>query len=159
MVLLCKLIWVQVRGCVCQKAVEDNTFKAFHCDRSQSNGTIIMKWSRFAVLGHSCLHVQREASKCYFDVLQNIFHGAMSLDQLCLARPTPLMANYRSPVAGLYLCGSGAHPGIVFSFIFMFLNLNSDIIYFLKAYSPVNCTGLPQGFSWVQTLHKSTNKH
>ncbi|KAK7110479.1 pyridine nucleotide-disulfide oxidoreductase domain-containing protein 2-like [Littorina saxatilis] len=41
----------------------------------------------------------------------NIFHGAMSLDQLYLARPTPLVSNYRCPIAGLYICGSGAHPG------------------------------------------------
>ncbi|XP_038071097.1 pyridine nucleotide-disulfide oxidoreductase domain-containing protein 2-like [Patiria miniata] len=40
----------------------------------------------------------------------NIFHGAMSLDQLYFARPV-MSASYRSPIAGLYLCGSGAHPG------------------------------------------------
>ncbi|KAI6066360.1 Pyridine nucleotide-disulfide oxidoreductase domain-containing protein 2 [Aix galericulata] len=41
----------------------------------------------------------------------NIFHGGMSLDQLYFARPAPSYSGYRSPVAGLYLCGSGAHPG------------------------------------------------
>nr|XP_008104719.1 PREDICTED: pyridine nucleotide-disulfide oxidoreductase domain-containing protein 2 isoform X1 [Anolis carolinensis] len=41
----------------------------------------------------------------------NIFHGAMSLDQLYFARPVPSYSGYRSPVQGLYLCGSGAHPG------------------------------------------------
>ncbi|XP_053548532.1 pyridine nucleotide-disulfide oxidoreductase domain-containing protein 2 [Bombina bombina] len=41
----------------------------------------------------------------------NIFHGSMSLDQLYFARPIPSFPNYRSPVSGLYLCGSGAHPG------------------------------------------------
>ncbi|XP_038071095.1 pyridine nucleotide-disulfide oxidoreductase domain-containing protein 2-like [Patiria miniata] len=41
----------------------------------------------------------------------NIFHGAMSLDQLYFARPVPSCASYRSPIQGLYLCGSGAHPG------------------------------------------------
>ncbi|XP_043845579.1 pyridine nucleotide-disulfide oxidoreductase domain-containing protein 2 isoform X2 [Dromiciops gliroides] len=41
----------------------------------------------------------------------NIFHGAMSLDQLYFARPLPSHSNYHSPVRGLYLCGSGAHPG------------------------------------------------
>ncbi|XP_017579800.1 pyridine nucleotide-disulfide oxidoreductase domain-containing protein 2 [Pygocentrus nattereri] len=41
----------------------------------------------------------------------NIFHGAMSLDQLYLARPVPSIANYRSPIKGLYICGSGSHPG------------------------------------------------
>ncbi|XP_068807316.1 pyridine nucleotide-disulfide oxidoreductase domain-containing protein 2 isoform X2 [Struthio camelus] len=41
----------------------------------------------------------------------NIFHGAMSLDQLYFARPAPSYSGYRSPIPGLYLCGSGAHPG------------------------------------------------
>uniref|UniRef100_A0A8C7CXU1 Pyridine nucleotide-disulfide oxidoreductase domain-containing protein 2 n=1 Tax=Oncorhynchus kisutch TaxID=8019 RepID=A0A8C7CXU1_ONCKI len=41
----------------------------------------------------------------------NIFHGAMSLDQLYLARPLPSLSDYRSPIKGLYLCGSGSHPG------------------------------------------------
>uniref|UniRef100_A0A803VAT0 Pyridine nucleotide-disulphide oxidoreductase domain 2 n=1 Tax=Ficedula albicollis TaxID=59894 RepID=A0A803VAT0_FICAL len=41
----------------------------------------------------------------------NIFHGGMSLDQLYFARPAPSYSGYRSPVPGLYLCGSGAHPG------------------------------------------------
>ena len=41
----------------------------------------------------------------------NIFQGEMSLDQLFSFRPTPELAGYRTPVAGLYLCGSGTHPG------------------------------------------------
>uniref|UniRef100_A0A667Y5U0 Pyridine nucleotide-disulfide oxidoreductase domain-containing protein 2 n=1 Tax=Myripristis murdjan TaxID=586833 RepID=A0A667Y5U0_9TELE len=40
----------------------------------------------------------------------NIFHGSMSLDQLYLARPLPSLSDYRSPIKGLYLCGSGSHP-------------------------------------------------
>jgi phytoene dehydrogenase-like protein len=41
----------------------------------------------------------------------DIFHGAMSLDQLFWARPALGYADYRSPLDGLYHCGSGAHPG------------------------------------------------
>jgi phytoene dehydrogenase-like protein len=41
----------------------------------------------------------------------DIFHGALSLDQLFSARPVLGYADYRAPVKGLYLCGSGAHPG------------------------------------------------
>ncbi len=41
----------------------------------------------------------------------DIFHGALSLDQLWSARPLLGQADYRGPVEGLYLCGSGAHPG------------------------------------------------
>ncbi len=41
----------------------------------------------------------------------DIFHGALSLDQLFSARPMLGHADYRSTVKGLYHCGSGAHPG------------------------------------------------
>jgi phytoene dehydrogenase-like protein len=41
----------------------------------------------------------------------NIFHGAMSPDRLLFLRPAPGLAGYRTPVAGLYLCGAGTHPG------------------------------------------------
>jgi len=41
----------------------------------------------------------------------NIFHGAMSLDRLAFLRPLPGWAHYRTPIAGLYLCGAGTHPG------------------------------------------------
>ena len=41
----------------------------------------------------------------------NIFHGRMNLDQMFNMRPVPGYADYRTPIRGLYLCGSGAHPG------------------------------------------------
>jgi phytoene dehydrogenase-like protein len=41
----------------------------------------------------------------------DIFHGRLTLDQLFSARPVLGHADYRMPVPGLYLCGSGAHPG------------------------------------------------
>jgi phytoene dehydrogenase-like protein len=41
----------------------------------------------------------------------NIFHGEMSLDQMFVLRPVAGWAKYRTPVNGLFLCGSGAHPG------------------------------------------------
>jgi phytoene dehydrogenase-like protein len=41
----------------------------------------------------------------------NIFHGEMALDQMFVLRPLAGWARYRTPVRGLYLCGSGAHPG------------------------------------------------
>src|SRR5262245_18628 len=41
----------------------------------------------------------------------DIFHGQLSLDQLFSARPVLGYADYRMPVANLYRCGSGAHPG------------------------------------------------
>ena len=41
----------------------------------------------------------------------DIFHGALSLNQLFSARPMLGYADYRGPIGGLYHCGSGAHPG------------------------------------------------
>jgi phytoene dehydrogenase-like protein len=41
----------------------------------------------------------------------HIFHGELALDQLFTMRPLLEWAKYRTPVQGLYLCGSGTHPG------------------------------------------------
>ena len=41
----------------------------------------------------------------------DIFHGALTLNQLFSARPMLGHADYRGPIKGLYHCGSGAHPG------------------------------------------------
>ena len=41
----------------------------------------------------------------------NIFQGEMAPDQMFSMRPIPGYADHRTPVAGLYLCGSGTHPG------------------------------------------------
>ena len=41
----------------------------------------------------------------------DIFHGALTLDQLFAARPALGHGDYRAPIAGLYMCGAGTHPG------------------------------------------------
>ena len=41
----------------------------------------------------------------------DIFHGALHIDQLYSMRPVAGAGNYRMPITGLYLGGSGAHPG------------------------------------------------
>ena len=41
----------------------------------------------------------------------DIFHGSLGLDQLFSARPLLGQGNYRGAIPGLYLCGSGTHPG------------------------------------------------
>jgi phytoene dehydrogenase-like protein len=41
----------------------------------------------------------------------HIFHGELSLDQLFTMRPALDCARYRAPIRGMYLCGSGTHPG------------------------------------------------
>jgi phytoene dehydrogenase-like protein len=56
---------------------------------------------------HSPLDLERKFGLVGGD----IFHGALSLDQLFSARPVLGYGNYRTPVRGLYQCGSGTHPG------------------------------------------------
>jgi len=56
---------------------------------------------------HSPLDLERKFGLVGGD----IFHGALGLDQLWSNRPLMGHADYRTPIAGLYLCGSGAHPG------------------------------------------------
>jgi phytoene dehydrogenase-like protein len=41
----------------------------------------------------------------------DIFHGALTLDQLYSARPLLGFADYRGPLPNLYMCGAGTHPG------------------------------------------------
>jgi phytoene dehydrogenase-like protein len=41
----------------------------------------------------------------------NIFQGELTLEQLFFLRPAPGWARYRTPIAGLYMCGSATHPG------------------------------------------------
>ena len=41
----------------------------------------------------------------------HIYHGEMTLNQRLVLRPAPGWSRYRTPLAGLYLGGSGAHPG------------------------------------------------
>ncbi len=63
-----------------------------------------------AVLGrqiHSPLDLERKFGLIGGD----IFHGQMGLDQLYAARPVLGHGDYRSPIKGLYMCGSGTHPG------------------------------------------------
>jgi phytoene dehydrogenase-like protein len=65
---------------------------------------------RESVLGHvsySPLDLERDFSLTGGD----IFHGCVQPDQMFSLRPVAGYADYRMPVKGLYLCGSGAHPG------------------------------------------------
>ena len=41
----------------------------------------------------------------------NIFQGELTLEQLFFLRPAPGWAQYRTPIKGLYMCGSATHPG------------------------------------------------
>ena len=56
---------------------------------------------------HSPLDLERKFGLIGGD----IFHGSLGLDQMFSARPVMGHADYRAPIAGLYMCGSGTHPG------------------------------------------------
>jgi phytoene dehydrogenase-like protein len=63
-----------------------------------------------SVLGRQ-IHSPLDLERRFGLIGGDIFHGKMSLDQLFSARPMIGAADYRMPLPGLYLCGSGAHPG------------------------------------------------
>ena len=65
---------------------------------------------REITVGHECftpLDLERTLGMTRGDIC----HGRLEPDQLFNMRPHPEAAQYAMPVAGLYLCGSGAHPG------------------------------------------------
>jgi len=63
-----------------------------------------------AVLGRQILS-PLDLERSFGLVGGDIFHGALTLDQMFSARPMLGHANYRGPLPGLYMCGSGTHPG------------------------------------------------
>ncbi len=85
-------------------------------ERERAADAVIAQVTRFApnfvrsVLGRrilSPLDLERELGLVGGD----IFHGKLTLNQLFSARPVLGYGSYRMPLAGVYLCGSGAHPG------------------------------------------------
>jgi phytoene dehydrogenase-like protein len=65
---------------------------------------------RAAVLGRQIMS-PLDLERTFGLVGGDIFHGALSLDQLFSARPMLGYGDYRGPLKGLYMCGSGTHPG------------------------------------------------
>ena len=65
---------------------------------------------RASVLGYEALS-PLDLERRFGLVGGDIFHGALGLDQLFSARPLLGQGNYRGALPGLYLCGSGTHPG------------------------------------------------
>jgi phytoene dehydrogenase-like protein len=90
--------------------------RSWHAARDEAAALILDTVNRHApnfrasVLGHSALS-PLDLEEKFGLPSGDIFHGALGLDQLWAARPLLGQADYRSGVAGLYLCGSGAHPG------------------------------------------------
>ncbi|TDK22769.1 NAD(P)/FAD-dependent oxidoreductase [Luteimonas aestuarii] len=63
-----------------------------------------------SVLGHEALS-PLDLERRFGLVGGDIFHGALGLDQMFSARPLLGQGSYRGALRGLYLCGSGSHPG------------------------------------------------
>jgi phytoene dehydrogenase-like protein len=84
--------------------------------KEQAADTVIETVSRYApnfkaaVLGRQVLS-PLDLERTFGLTGGDIFHGALTLDQLYSARPVLGHADYRTPIRGLYLCGSGTHPG------------------------------------------------
>jgi phytoene dehydrogenase-like protein len=73
----------------------------------------VERWApgfKASVLGRQVLS-PKDLERTFGLVGGDIFHGALSLDQLFSARPVLGHADHRSPIKGLYQCGSGTHPG------------------------------------------------
>jgi phytoene dehydrogenase-like protein len=65
---------------------------------------------RRCVLGYQALS-PLDLERTFGLIGGDIFHGALGPDQLFSARPLLGQGNYRGAIPGLYLCGSGTHPG------------------------------------------------
>lgn len=63
-----------------------------------------------SVLGYQALSPM-DLERTFGLIGGDIFHGALSLNQLFSARPMLGQADYRGALPGLYLCGAGTHPG------------------------------------------------
>jgi phytoene dehydrogenase-like protein len=85
-------------------------------ERDRAADAVIDQVTRFApnfkgaVLGRRVL-TPLDLEREFGLVGGDIFHGKLSLNQLFSARPVLGHGDYRMPLKGLYLCGSGAHPG------------------------------------------------
>ena len=85
-------------------------------ERERAADAVIEQVTRFApnfkasVLGRRVL-TPLDLERDFGLVGGDIFHGKLTLNQLFSARPVLGHGDYRMRLAGLYLCGSGAHPG------------------------------------------------
>ena len=68
-----------------------------------TDGTLVEKVA--AALGMPAGQVRLEPPSGH------LYHGELTLDQILFMRPVPGWSRYRTPIAGLYLCGPGTHPG------------------------------------------------
>jgi phytoene dehydrogenase-like protein len=90
--------------------------RGWDAERERAADAIIAQVTKFAPNFRSAILARRVLSPLDLErefslVGGDIFHGKLALNQLFSARPALGYGNYRMPLKGLYLCGSGAHPG------------------------------------------------
>jgi len=64
-----------------------------------------------ALVEHTQVFTPKDLERTFGLTGGHIHHGELALDQLFTMRPTLGWADYSTPIRGLYLCGSGTHPG------------------------------------------------
>ncbi len=90
--------------------------RSWEAERERAADTIIATVNRYApnfassVIARTALS-PLDLERRFGMVGGDIFHGALTLDQLWAARPVLGHGAYRAPITGLYMCGSGTHPG------------------------------------------------
>ena len=84
--------------------------------RTALGDTVVKTLSQYAhdlpekILSHQII-TPLDLEETYGMTGGHIFHGELALDQVFTMRPFLDWARYRTPIDGLYLCGSGTHPG------------------------------------------------
>jgi len=89
---------------------------AWDAQRAQITDALIAQVARYApnfphIVSDAFLHGPPEIEARAGMTRGNMHHVDMTIDQMLGARPLPGCAAYRTPLSGLYLCGSGCHPG------------------------------------------------
>jgi phytoene dehydrogenase-like protein len=90
--------------------------RSWESEREHAAETIIATVTRYAPNFKSAVIARTALSPLDLErrfglIGGDIFHGALTLDQLWAARPVLGHGAYRAPIEGLYMCGSGTHPG------------------------------------------------
>jgi len=85
-------------------------------DREAFKNTVLDQIARYSpnfksLIRHVEVRTPREIENEVGLTEGNIFQGELTMDQLMFNRPFPGFAQYRGPVGGFYMCGSGTHPG------------------------------------------------
>ena len=108
-----------------RSAAGEKSHVSLHVEKSESNWsarrrdlgeTVVKTLAEYApnlpsLVEHMQVITPHDLETVYGFTGGHIFHGELALDQLFTMRPVLDWARYKTPIRGLYLCGSGTHPG------------------------------------------------